>query len=131
MKRTFDNNAKTGALGDDYSDVILGRPTVAANNGMLITSGLRRRFEEAGLGDAEWIRLPKPGARCRLSSLSRTSLNEAVARGEIRSITVRQPGSTRGIKLLNKASLAAWLNRLDQEQNGPGTQPAGGAHAQV
>jgi hypothetical protein len=65
------------------------------------------------------MRLPSPRARDRLSGLSRTTLNELIDRKEIRSITVRQPGATRGIKLINKASLLEYLRRLDAEQNGP------------
>jgi hypothetical protein len=119
MKRLTDKIAAAGAPSDSGAPLILGRPTVAANTGALITSTLLLGFEESGLGEAEWVRLPKPGTRCRLSSLSRTTLNEAISRGDVRAITVRQPGTTRGIKLINKASLLNWLRRLDQEQNSP------------
>jgi hypothetical protein len=98
--------------------VLTGKPSVAANNGADIPKKLLRAFEAADVSGCEWLRLPSPRARCRLSSMSRTTLNEAIERGDIRAITVRQPGATRGIKLINRASLVAWLARLDAEQNG-------------
>jgi hypothetical protein len=49
--------------------------------------------------------------------LARTTLIEAIDRGEFRAITLRQPGATRGIRLLHLPGLFAWLARLDAEQN--------------
>jgi hypothetical protein len=43
---------------------------------------------------------------------------ELIDRREIRSITLRQPGATRGIRLFFLPSLHAYLQRLDSEQNG-------------
>jgi hypothetical protein len=45
-------------------------------------------------------------------------LNELVDAGAIRAVTIRQPGARRGIKLLKKQSVLAYLARLDAEQNG-------------
>ena len=123
------NNANGPASQpDDPGSVLIGRPTVAANTAAGLSRKEFRAFTEADLSVAEWVRLPSPRARCRLTGLSRTGLNEAIERGEIRAITVRQPGAVRGVKLINKASLVAWLRRLDQEQNrmvgaGMGAQP--------
>lgn len=95
-----------------------GRPTVASNANSAVPTKLLGAFAAASLAEAEWMRLPSPRARCRLTGLSRTSLNELVDRGVVRAVTVRQPGAQRGIKLLNRASLLAYLARLDAEQNG-------------
>lgn len=100
------------------TDVIVGKPTVAANAGTDLNRKLLRAFDAADLSHAEWLRLPSPRARCRLTGLSRTSLNELAERGVIRAVTVRQPGALRGIKLLNRASLLAYLQRLEVEQCG-------------
>ncbi len=102
---------------DETGSVIIGRPTVAGNTAAGLARKEFRAFAEADLSVAEWLRLPSPRARCRLTGLSRTGLNEAIERGEIRAITVRQPGAVRGVKLINKASLVTWLRRLDAEQN--------------
>ena len=103
-------------------EILTGRPTVAANGGADLPKKLLRAFEAADLSGCEWLRLPAPRARCRLTSMSRTTLNEAIERRDIRAITVRQPGATRGIKLINRASLLAWLSKLDAEQNGDATE---------
>jgi hypothetical protein len=94
------------------------RPTIAANRQAPIPSKLLAAFEAADLSQAEWMRLPAPRARCGLSGLSRTTLNELAERKVIRTISVRQPGATRGIKLILRASLLGYLSRLDLEQNG-------------
>jgi hypothetical protein len=97
--------------------LVSGKPGVAANAGAGIPQSLRRSYEVAELNSAQWIRLPAPGTRCRFTSLSRTTLNEAIARGDIRAVTIRKPGAVRGIKLMSKASVEDWLARLDVQQN--------------
>ena len=105
--------------------VLTGKPTIAAIGTAEIPRSLRKTFQMGGELLPEWMRLPAPGSRDPMTGLSRTSLNEAVDRRDIKSITVRQPGATRGIKLLHVGSVRAWLSRLDTEQN-----PAGdGTHA--
>jgi hypothetical protein len=105
-------NHTTGDAG-----ILTGPPTVAGNGGAEVRTRLLAAFQPANLATPEWMRLPAPRARCLLTGLSRTGLNEAIERGEIRAITVRQPGATRGVKLVNVASVRAWLTRLDAEQN--------------
>lgn len=103
---------------EHITGVIVGKPTVAGNSGTVITSTLLRAFEATGLGDAEWIRLPAPRARCRLTGFSRTGLCELIESKAIRAIKVRKPGAQRGVVLINRASLLAYLAKLDAEQNG-------------
>jgi len=100
------------------ADVVLGRPTVADNSGTAINSTLLRAFDAASIGDAEWLRLPSPRARCRLTGLSRTGLNELIEAKAIKAIRVRKPGAQRGVVLIHRASLLAYLAKLDAEQNG-------------
>jgi hypothetical protein len=109
---------------DGTGTIFFGRPSLAANAGAGIPGKLLRVFEPAELGSAERFPLPAPRARCLLTGLSRTTINELVERKVIRGITVRQPGATRGIKLINKASLLGYLAQLDSEQNGTGEQGA-------
>ena len=49
--------------------------------------------------------------------------------GAIRAVTVRQPGARRGIKLLNRRSVLAYLAKLDAEQNGQNEQQPAGEEA--
>jgi hypothetical protein len=95
----------------------IGPPTVTGNTGAGLNNKSLKAFVTADPSYAEWMRLPAPRERCQLSGLARTTLNEAIQRGDVRAITVRQPGATRGIKLINRASLVSWLAKLDSEQN--------------
>ena len=69
-----------------------------------------------------WIRLPKPGGRCRYSSLSRTSLNQLLIPGAanhgkppVKSCIIKKPGAIRGIRLISYPSLMTFL---DSQQEG-------------
>ncbi|CAN5482502.1 hypothetical protein BH20VER3_BH20VER3_19060 [soil metagenome] len=75
----------------------------------------RQALIESTLADAEWLRLPPPRGRCRLSGLSRTSLIELGERGAIKLIRVRRPGAMRGVVLVQKSSLTDFLNGLTPE----------------
>lgn len=108
----------SGAAG--VPQIETGKPTVAPNSGARLNHKNLRGFQPVeGSSQPEWARLPKPGTRCQFSGLSRTTLLEMIERGEFRAITVRQPGATRGIRLIHLPGLFAWLARLDSAQNGP------------
>jgi hypothetical protein len=98
--------------------LVSNRPTVAANAGTGINPQLLQAFETASIGEAEWLRLPSPRARCRLTGLSRTGLNELIEAKLIKAVKVRKPGAQRGVVLINRASLLNYLAKLDAEQNG-------------
>src|SRR5437762_9396255 len=95
----------------------MGKAVDVVDNPPRVAGGLPRnfssRFVESTLRDAEWLRLPLPGARCPLTGLSRTTLIELGDRGEIVMKRVRKPGATRGIVIINKQSLLAYLDRLE------------------
>ena len=95
---------------------VVGLPTVAGNTGSKFPRSLKSSFQEGNSSQAEFIRLPAPRTRCCLTGLSRTSLNELVESGAVRSVTLRKPGASRGIKLINRASLLDYLHGLEQEQ---------------
>jgi hypothetical protein len=113
-----ESRATLGTVG--VPEIVTGRPSVAPNTGAGLNSKLLRGFDPvtATIPTPEWVRLPKPGARCTYSGLARTTLLELIERGEFRAITLRQPGATRGIRLFHLPGLFAWLARLDAEQNG-------------
>ena len=67
----------------------------------------------------EWVRLPAPGARCRFTGLSRSTLNELTIPGPandgnppVKSVVLRKRGAMRGIRLISYDSLMAYLNKL-------------------
>jgi hypothetical protein len=57
--------------------------------------------------DPEFIRLPLPGARCRFTGLSRTTLVERLP--EIKHVRLRKAGSKRSIVLIHLQSLREYL----------------------
>jgi hypothetical protein len=61
----------------------------------------------------EFIRLPKPGERCRLTGLSRTTLCELIKAGHVKAKKLRQRGSLRGITLIVRDSLIEYLRSLE------------------
>ena len=66
--------------------------------------------------DTDWVRLPTPG--CTLCGLKRSYLQQLCAKGTIRSVTIRQPDHKRGIRLIFRPAIHAYLAALDWAQNG-------------
>lgn len=67
----------------------------------------------------EWLRLPAPGARCRYTGLSRSTLNELTIPGPanggtppVKSVVLRKRGALRGIRLISYDSLMQYLAEL-------------------
>lgn len=103
MQSIDDTAGNAGATGLKQS-----APTVAGG----IPPNFRSTLAESTLAEAEWLRLPPPRGRDRLSGLSRTSLIELGEREAIRLVRVRKPNAMRGIVLVQKSSLLAFLNSL-------------------
>jgi hypothetical protein len=60
-----------------------------------------------------WIRLPKPKARCPISGLSRSTLNELIGTGKIRAKRLRKRGAIRSIVLIDASSLRQFIHGLE------------------
>lgn len=67
----------------------------------------------------EWIRLPGPGERCPWTGLSRSSLNDLIFADppKIRSVVLKKPGASRGIRLLHWPSIRSFLHALMEQQH--------------
>ncbi len=117
MKRQRRSTPGQQANSGLAAGLLTGNPTV---NGR-IPLGMEHRLAPASLALCQYLRLPAPGQRCVLSSLSRTSLVELGDAGLIRLVRVRKPGTTRGCVLVDKASLLEYLTKLGDEQQGKGT----------
>jgi hypothetical protein len=63
----------------------------------------------AMVAEPEFIRYPKPGHRCLLTGLSRTTLAELVDSGEVSAAKIRKKGSLRAITLIHRESLLSYL----------------------
>jgi hypothetical protein len=61
----------------------------------------------------EWGRLPKPQER--LEGLSRTTILELHAQGDVKIAAVRKPGSQKAIRLVHIPSLKAFLETCIEE----------------
>ena len=79
----------------------------------------------------EFIRLPKPGQQCPYTGLSRSHLNSLIlptkANGNcppVRSVSLRQRGATRGVRLVVFESILSYLNK--QECNNDNLAAMGG-----
>ena len=68
----------------------------------------------ATLSEAVYVRLPKPRGRCPLTGLCRSSLANLLDEGLIRGVTIRRHGARRGIRLIYKDSLLAYLRSLEE-----------------
>ena len=60
----------------------------------------------------EWLRIPDA---VRLFDIGRSSLYELIAEGKIKSVCLRQRGSTRGIRLLSADSLGKYIEGLAEQ----------------
>ena len=60
----------------------------------------------------EFLRLPKSGARCPVTSLSRATLNELILKPDapVKSVVLRKRGKIRGIRLIVTSSLLDYLH---------------------
>ena len=64
------------------------------------------------LKDSEFFRLPKPGARCPISGLPRTSILEHGEAGKFKIVRLRKPHAKRGVVLVETAKFLKWLHQL-------------------
>jgi hypothetical protein len=87
-------------------------------------SGQQSTHEPRGLTtvpieqDSDWVRLPKPGHY--LCGLGRTYLFQLTKRGKIKSVALREPGKARGVRLLYKPSILAFIEGQSAIQNAEG-----------
>lgn len=61
-----------------------------------------------------WVRAPKFGYE-HYSGCSRAKLYEWAAKRFIRSVSIREPGRTKGVRLFHLASILAFIERCEME----------------
>ena len=59
----------------------------------------------------EWVRLPKPGQQCNITGLGRSFLAKLVREGKVDSISLRERGAKKGVRLIKYDSLMAFIER--------------------
>ena len=79
-------------------------------------------LEQRDIAKPEYIRLPRPDARDRLTGLSRSTLAELAVPGKangfkppVKSLVVKKRGAVRGIRLINYDSLLDHLKKLEAD----------------
>ncbi len=63
-----------------------------------------------------WIRSPKSGPE-HYTGFSRAKLYEMAGDGKIRSVSIREPGQTKGVRLFHLASILDFVARCEVEAN--------------
>ena len=65
--------------------------------------------EEKSYQTLDWVRVSRA---CSMSDIGRSTMYENfdISGGAIETASIRKPGATRGIRLVNVPSLIAWLN---------------------
>ena len=108
------NNAVKAAseAGHQNSPVTFAAPSIAA---------------PVSLGgiDPEFTSMPAPSQVEPYSSLKRGMLYQLARAGHIRTVSLREPGKTRGRRLIVLSTLREYLRRLDAEQNGDANKGQG------
>ena len=66
-----------------------------------------------------FVRLPRPGQRESFSGLCRSQLFSLIKSGRVKSHSLKMPGATRGVRLIDCASLRAAIESFgDGQQRG-------------
>lgn len=58
------------------------------------------------------IRLPRPGQRDPYTGLTRSALFALLKDGKVKSVSLKQPGCKRGVRLIDARSLVEFLSSL-------------------
>jgi hypothetical protein len=69
-----------------------------------------------------WVRAPKCGHEF-YSGCTRAKLYEWAGKGFIRSVSIREPGQIRGVRLFHLASILAFIERCEAGSNTPDGHP--------
>lgn len=93
-----------------------------------LAKSVSRRVEQL-LADLQnhlpvWIRSPKSGVE-HYSGFSRAKLYEGAARGHFRSVSIREPGQTKGTRLFHLPSLLQFIERCEAEAKEANAQRSG------
>lgn len=80
----------------------------------LATSAAELQAERDGLLPC-WIRSPKSGPE-HYTGFSRSKLYELAGDGKIRSVSIREPGQVKGVRLFHLASIIGFIERCEAGQ---------------
>ncbi len=72
----------------------------------------RELLQEQSKGRPVWVRAPIDGHE-RFTGLTRAKLYELAGKGAIRSVSLREPGRTRGCRLFHLQSILDYIERAE------------------
>lgn len=89
---------------------------IAQHSGARAEASAPAQINGPGIENEDWARMPANGAR--LEGLSRPALYRLLddPAAAVVSVSLRQPGAARGVRLIGRKSLRAWIARQAQEQ---------------
>jgi len=70
---------------------------------------------QSGAVKPEFIRLPRPGATCPFTGLTRSFLYAPASQGKIKTISLRERGKARGVRLISYDSLLGFLAKAGEQ----------------
>ena len=65
---------------------------------------------QSGAVKPEWIRFPKAGKLCPFTGLTRSFLYSLATDGKIKTLSLRERGKARGVRLISYDSLIGFIN---------------------
>ena len=68
----------------------------------------------------EWIRIPRSGERCPYFGLTKPYYHWLLRSEKVKSKMIRQPSKESGIRLINYASVKAYLEAIPEDQEATG-----------
>jgi hypothetical protein len=77
---------------------------------------IRDEIRAAPVIEPYWLKIP---ASVRYSSLSRSKIYELIEEGEVRSVCLRSRDKTRGVRLVSRPSLEAYLSKFENTKSEP------------
>jgi hypothetical protein len=75
----------------------------------------------------EYSRMPKPGAVCPYTSLSRSHLYQLATDGLIKTVSLRKRGTLRGVRLIVLDSVFAYIEKAAKEAEKAAKEAEGAA----
>ena len=98
--------ASLGARENEYAPLM--------NTDSIPTAPHRDSAHESSELKPEWLRMPEA---VRIFGISRAKLYDLIAKGRIKSVSLRERGQTKGTRLLSYDALHDYLEKLSDKQN--------------
>ena len=79
-----------------------------------VSAKARELLQDQSNGQPVWIRPPKSGLEF-YSGFSRAKLYEGAGKGHFRSVSIREPGQTKGTRLFHLQSILDFIAKCEQD----------------